>query len=76
MKHLKNIEQLANAIKEINMNGLHVEAGLIHLKVDGATYHEIEDEFKNVFPHSYNIDSIQLGIEFNNISFTIIYPRS
>ncbi len=77
MKHLKNIEQLANAINELDMNGLKVEAALVHLKVDITTYHEIEDEFKNAFPHTHRtVDSMQLGIEFNDIAFTILFPRS
>lgn len=76
MKHLKNIEQLANAIKELDMNGLKVESGMIELKVDGPTYMEIEDEFKNTFPHTYKADAIKLGVEFNDISFIIMYPRS
>lgn len=76
MRHLKNIEQLANAIKELDMNGLKVESGMIELKVDGQTYREIEDEFKNTFPHTYKVDAIKLGVEFNDISFIIMYPRS
>lgn len=75
MKHLKNIEALSNAIKEIDMNGLRVESAMVELKVDRETYAEIEDEFKNSFPHTYKIDSIKLGVEFNGISFIILHPR-
>jgi hypothetical protein len=77
MKHLKNIEQLANAIKELDMNGLKIEAALVHLKVDGQTYREIEQEFKNTFSTQRHIvNTMKLGVEFNDISFIILFPRS
>jgi len=76
MNHFKNIEGFANALKEFNYNGLEINSAMVELKVSGEAYHEIEQEFKNAFPNTHQIvDSMKLGIEFNGISFIILFPR-
>lgn len=73
MKHLKNIEGFANTLKEFNHNGLEISSAMVELKVSGEVYHEIKDAFLS---RSMTVDSRKLGIEFNGISFIILYPRA
>jgi len=76
MKNIRNIEQFAEAIGDVYMNGLSADSALIHVTVTREQFQEIEQEYIQSHSNSdIKFGLNQIGFEFNGISIIILKKR-
>lgn len=63
--------QLANVVKELDMNGLKIETALIHCQVSDQQFKELEKEYISAYNPRGKIGLGQIGFDFNDVSIIV-----